>query len=151
MMANILLVDDDLESLWALQLALEANGHRVMVVEDAGRALDLLRREPVHFMITDYEMPIVDGAQLCRTVRAWGAHSSLPIVMLSAAPEPVSAPRAWTYFLRKPAGFGTLSGLIDAHVAPRLTGVKRVSVEASLRCAQRAASRWPAIIADCWP
>lgn len=93
-MANILLVDDDLENLWALQLALEADGHRVVAVEDAGRALDLLRREPVHFMITDYEMPLVDGAQLCRMVRAWGA-LSLPIVMLSAAPEPVSAPGAW--------------------------------------------------------
>lgn len=150
-MANILLVDDDLENLWSLQVALEGDGHHVSVAADAQRALDLLRREPIHFLITDYEMPGIDGAELCRLVRARPVHSSLPILMLSAAPEPRHIPRVWTRFLRKPASFGDLAATIDAHVAARVTHRHHVSFGPMLRCTDTAASRWKPVNARCWP
>lgn len=151
-MANILLVDDDQESLWSLQVALESEGHHVSVAGDAQRALDLLRREPVQLLITDYEMPGIDGTQLCRLVRAQPAYVDVPILMLSAAPEPRNVPNLWTRFLRKPASFADLLMFIDVHVAARLclraSGVSPASV---LRCAERAASRWAAVDVRTWP
>ena len=150
-MANILLVDDDFENLWSLQIALEGDGHRVMVATDARQALALLRREPVELMIIDYEMPGIDGVRLCWMTRSLTAYSLLPIVMLSAATEPAHGPRAWTHFLRKPASIHDLATLIDAHVAARLTRATHVSAGAMRRCADPAASRWAAVNAGCWP
>jgi CheY-like chemotaxis protein len=153
--ANVLLVDDDAENLWALRIALEGDGHRVIVAGDARRAMGVLSREHVQLMVTDLEMPEMNGAQLCLWVRSQPAHGELPIVMLSAAPEPAGCPRCWTRFLRKPADLGDLSRVIHAHVAARLTGRRRslckVCAYAALKCQDPSASRWPAVNADCWP
>ncbi|WP_242681881.1 response regulator [Paraburkholderia hospita] len=96
--ANLLLVDDDAENLASLQLALESDGHHVSIAGDASRAMEMLMREPIELVVTDYEMPGMDGAEFCRQVRAQPAHRDLPIVMLSAGPEPVCVLRCWTLF-----------------------------------------------------
>jgi CheY-like chemotaxis protein len=153
-MANILLVDDDQENLWSLQVALEGDGHRVSVAGDACRALDILHREPVQFMITDYEMPGIDGAELCRRVRAQPAHSALPILMLSAGPEPGHTRQNWNRFLRKPASFNDLTATIDAHVVVRLTATPKPhprSVRALTMYQCPPASRWQPVSDHCWP
>ena len=107
-MATVLLVDDA-ENLWPLQTALERDGHRVSVAGDARRALDVLNRERVQLVITDYEMPDTDGATLCRLLRARPGCAELPIIMLSAAPEPVHGARHRTRFPRKRASIRELS------------------------------------------
>jgi CheY-like chemotaxis protein len=143
--ANVLPVDDDPENLWSLQVALESDGHQVSVAGDALRAMDLLRRKAIQFLITDYGMPGIDGAELCRMVRAQPAHSELPILMLSAAPEPLEG-RHWTRFLRKPASVGELTEVIDAYVAVRLAAPASrapcsTSLRAVLKCQHPAVSR----------
>lgn len=118
--ANILLVDDDAETLWSLQVALESDGCHVSVATDTNRALDVLRREIIELVITDYEMPAVDGVELCSMIRARPADAELPIVLFSPAPEPRHSAPYWTKFLRKPASFDDLLAEIDAHVARRI-------------------------------
>lgn len=153
--ANVLLVDDDAENLWSLQLALESDGHHVSVAGDANCALDILRREPIQLMITDYEMPGIDGVELCRLVHEQPAHSGLPIVLLSAAAEPQSQSQSWTRFFRKPARIQDLTATLDAHVAAHRRAVRpqypRASVRAVLRCQVLPESRWIPVDADCWP
>lgn len=61
---SILVVDDDLDNLCALQLALEAGGHRVSLAGDAQLALDILCRQSIQIIVTDYEMPEIDGVEL---------------------------------------------------------------------------------------
>ncbi|SEI21999.1 Response regulator receiver domain-containing protein [Paraburkholderia hospita] len=53
-------------------------------------------------IVTDWMMPGVDGAELCRRVKANPATAGIPIVVLTAAsgPYPVEAP--WNVLLRKP-------------------------------------------------
>ena len=147
-MAYILLVDDDRENLWSLQVALEGDGHRVAVAEGGRHALIILHREPVQFMITDYEMPDIDGAELCRLARAEPAHFALPIVMLSAAPEPQTG-RYWTCFFRKPVRFDELTAVINAHAAVRLSGYKLPHAVPLFAC--RVVERWPELDSRCWP
>jgi CheY-like chemotaxis protein len=119
--ANLLLVDDDAENLASLQLALESDGHHVSIAGDASRAMEMLMREPIELVVTDYEMPGMNGAEFCRQVRAQPAHRDLPIVMLSAGPEPVCVLRCWTLFFRKPAPFERLTAAIGAQIAGRST------------------------------
>ncbi|WP_075643776.1 response regulator [Paraburkholderia monticola] len=115
--ANLLLVDDDAGNLASLQLGLESDGHHVSTAADAARAMQMLSREAVEIVVTDYEMPGMDGAEFCRQVRAKAAHRELPIVMLSAGPEPVCASRCWTLFFRKPASLDRLTAAICAQIA----------------------------------
>ncbi|MEX3815055.1 response regulator [Paraburkholderia sp. BR13439] len=155
-MANVLLVDDDPENLWSLQIALESHGHRVSVADNAQRAMDILRRHTIEILITDYEMPDIDGAQLSCWVRAHPARNEMPVLMLSAAPEPLRGAQCWNRFLRKPVSLGDLIEAIDAHVAIRLTAARAhyssgASVSSALRYLCPAASRLPAVHSGCWP
>jgi CheY-like chemotaxis protein len=130
-----------LANIWALQLALESNGHHVVLA-----ALDRFSREPVRLIVTDLEMPEMDGAELCRKVRCQPAFSQLPIVVLSAAPEsPDDSPR-WSTFFRKPADLSSLMRVVDSFVAERLT-----AAYITLVCADPASSRWQPVDARCCP
>ncbi|MCP3727731.1 response regulator [Paraburkholderia sp. CNPSo 3272] len=152
-MANVLLVDDDPENLWPLALAMESRGHRVTSVADGRAALDLMRREPVQCLITDYEMPGIDGVALCQMVRASPAFAGLPIVLLSAAPEPDVGPRCWSLFLRKPVPVGELIDAVDAYVAARLASPPLPCAihHAAGRFQHLAPARWAPVNMACGP
>jgi CheY-like chemotaxis protein len=145
-MSTVLLVDDDLENLWALQLALESEGRRVLLAESARDALDKLAREPTNLMVTDLEMPGMDGAELCKRVRCQPAFAHLPIVLMSAADEPVDRQRCWSKFFRKPADLTVLIRALDSFLAERLT-----SASVSYAGMDLPASRWRPIDSRCWP
>ncbi|MFM0356525.1 response regulator [Paraburkholderia nemoris] len=145
-MSTVLLVDDDLENLWALQLALESKGRHVLLAESARDALGKLAREPANLIVTDLEMPEMDGAELCKRVRCQPAFALLPIVLLSAAPEPQDGPPRWSMFFRKPVDLTLLIRALDSFLADRLT-----MASATLACSDPAASRWRPIDPRCWP
>ncbi|MEW6340147.1 response regulator [Paraburkholderia fungorum] len=145
-MSTVLLVDDDLESLWSFQLALESKGHRVVLADSARDALRKLAHEPANVIITDLERPEIDGAELCRRVRCWPAFTQVPIVLMSAAPEPTVGPRCWSMYFRKPADLSSLMRAVESFVAERLT-----MASTTLACSGPAASRWQPVDHRCWP
>ncbi len=67
---RILLVDDEINVLKALQRVFRQENYVVEMVTSGQAALDLLRREPFHLMISDYMMPGMTGAELLRQVKA---------------------------------------------------------------------------------
>jgi CheY-like chemotaxis protein len=145
-MSNVLLVDDDLENRWALQLALESHGHHV---ELAANGRDALAKADAHFpelVITDFQMPEMDGRELCRRLRCRAAFSEIPIILLSATPEPTGECPCWTTFLRKPASMDVLLDTVDAFIAARLTYTRLPRVTE-----HQTAARWQAIDSRCWP
>lgn len=68
-MTKVLIVDDDEISRDLLQNALVQAQHQVVAAADGRQALALLEREPVRLVITDWEMPGLDGIELCRAIR----------------------------------------------------------------------------------
>ncbi|MCX5545381.1 response regulator [Paraburkholderia sp. CNPSo 3076] len=150
-MANVLFVDDDPENVWPLALALESHGHRVSVVADASAAMAFMRREFVQCLITDYQMPDIDGIKLCQMVRASPTIAGLPVVLLSAAPEPDGCPRCWTRFLRKPVQVGQLIEAVDAYIAERLTVARSPCRHAAGRFQYLSAARWAPVNSACGP
>jgi len=153
---NVLLVDDDPENLWSLQIALEGDGHRVSIADSARRAMFVLRHEPIQFVITDFEMPGIDGAQLSSMIAAEPAYKETPVLLLSAGPEPLHRPHSWVRFLRKPASFADLRDAIDCFAAERLPlHVVRTNAIASpravLKCLGASAIHWSGIDPGCWP
>jgi two-component system sensor histidine kinase EvgS len=67
-----LVVEDHPASRQVLSLQLEALGAKVVVCENAGQALALLKQRQFHVMLTDHSMPGMHGADLSQSIRADG-------------------------------------------------------------------------------
>ncbi|TMA46147.1 MAG: response regulator [Deltaproteobacteria bacterium] len=67
---TILVVDDQVETLTSVRMLLEREGHRVLTADSGAASLRLLASEPVHLMLVDYFMPVMNGEELIRHVRA---------------------------------------------------------------------------------
>jgi diguanylate cyclase (GGDEF)-like protein len=66
---RVLLVDDDPAMLRLLATWLEAAGYTVVKASDGNQALAAVEADCPDFIITDWEMPHVNGLELCRRVR----------------------------------------------------------------------------------
>ncbi len=78
---TILCIDDEETGLTVRKMMLESRGHVVLTAESGAKGLDLLRRYPVDAVILDYQMPLMNGDEVARSIRqCW---PDLPVVMLS--------------------------------------------------------------------
>jgi DNA-binding response OmpR family regulator len=68
----MLLVDDDRALLDVLSLALTEAGHDVRCAVDGLAALETLRDASIEMVVTDVNMPRLDGFALCKRLRAEG-------------------------------------------------------------------------------
>lgn len=67
---RILLVDDEPNVLSALRRVFQQENYQVVTAGNGQEALDLLRRETFHLMISDYMMPVMNGGELLRQAKA---------------------------------------------------------------------------------
>lgn len=81
-MAMILCVDDEPELLRVLVRMLEHLGHSVRTAASVHEALQVIAREAVNLIITDWSMPHLTGLDLLQLLRADG--NDTPVVMLTA-------------------------------------------------------------------
>jgi signal transduction histidine kinase/DNA-binding response OmpR family regulator/HAMP domain-containing protein len=82
---KVLIVDDDLRTLFALSKLLYEEDMVPLKANGGEQALDLLKENPdVDLVLTDIMMPDMDGYQLIDNIRALGEHDKLPIVALTA-------------------------------------------------------------------
>lgn len=81
-MARILLIDDDTSLLDALAIAFEDDGHDVLTAPDGARGWAAATDRDPGLVVSDVNMPGMDGFTLCRKLREAGR--SMPIVLLTA-------------------------------------------------------------------
>lgn len=81
--ADILVVDDSPTYLEANRAALAAAGHRVRTAQNGLEALGSLMREAVDIVLSDVQMPTMDGWQLLRLVRARPTLAHIPFVFIT--------------------------------------------------------------------
>lgn len=80
---RVLTVDDSRTILAMLQHTLFGAGFEVLQASDGQQGLDVLNLEDVDLVITDINMPVMDGIEFIKNVRATGRHQSLPILILT--------------------------------------------------------------------
>ncbi len=104
MNAHVLLVDDDPDLLQLLSMRLVAAGYRVSAVASAEAALAQLAVERPQLVVSDVQLPGMDGLALFDEIRA--KHPSLPVILLTAhgtIPDAVEATARGVYtYLTKP-------------------------------------------------
>jgi len=67
---KILLVDDALDMRLVMKRTLTLMGHQVTVAEDGVEAWNYLQNDTFQTVITDWDMPNMDGVELCRHIRS---------------------------------------------------------------------------------
>ncbi|MES2412500.1 MAG: Hpt domain-containing protein [Pseudomonadota bacterium] len=80
----ILVVDDSITVRRVTQRLLQREGYRVAMAADGLQALERLQEERPSVVLSDIEMPRMDGFDLARNIRADVRLSSLPIVMITS-------------------------------------------------------------------
>ncbi|WP_461211024.1 response regulator [Desulfocurvus sp. DL9XJH121] len=84
-----LVVDDSRAARTLVRSLLELQNYTVLEAEDGRQALDVLESEPdISLVVTDYEMPVMDGFEFCAEARKTRKKDSLAIVGVSGANEP---------------------------------------------------------------
>ncbi|MFI7339121.1 response regulator transcription factor [Streptomyces sp. NPDC050085] len=81
MSARILVAEDDALQARLIRVYLEREGHEVQVVSDGRSAVDRARAVRPDLIVLDVMMPLVDGLDVCRILRA---ESQVPILLLTA-------------------------------------------------------------------
>lgn len=119
-MSNILIVDDDFDSLWLLQVVLEGHGHRVFLASDGQQALEMASRYLPDVIVTDWNMPRMEGDVLCERLKCYPSLALIPVIMASARPPPLNRTGLWDIFLRKPLDIEALAERVDSLVTKRL-------------------------------
>jgi DNA-binding response OmpR family regulator len=84
MRKKVLLCDDEIHILRAAELKVSRSGYDVRIARDGQEAWEMIQVEPPDVLVTDVQMPRVDGFELSRRIRASAATRDLPILMLTA-------------------------------------------------------------------
>ncbi len=80
---RILSVDDSASIRQMVSFTLTKEGYEVIEASDGQDALSKLGGSPVNMVITDLHMPVMDGIELIKSLRANPAYKFTPIVMLT--------------------------------------------------------------------
>ncbi len=80
---RILVADDSVTTRHMLEQVVRASGYEPVLAASGAEGWEILRRERIDLVVTDLDMPELDGYGLIRRIRSTQATASLPIVVLS--------------------------------------------------------------------
>ncbi len=104
-MATILVVDDEFAIADLLEMVLMDEGHHVLTAANGRQALERLTQHPrPDLIISDYMMPILNGAGMLEAMRGVETQRGIPCIMMSSMPEQNVRQRVsgLAAFIRKP-------------------------------------------------
>ena len=84
MAKKILVVDDEVELIKALQIRLKAAGFEVIVACDGQEGLDKAQKEKPDLILLDIQLPKMDGYQTLVKLKSLQETKSIPVIMLTA-------------------------------------------------------------------
>jgi serine phosphatase RsbU (regulator of sigma subunit) len=85
--STILVVDDSATNLQVLVRTLHGSGHRILVAKDGVTALEIARRGTPDLVLLDVMMPVMDGFEVCRQLKAQPETKNAAVIFLSARGE----------------------------------------------------------------
>ncbi len=80
---NVLVVDDNVDAAQTLQLVLELEGHTVKAVHSSAEALHSILTAPPEIVLLDIGLPVMDGYEVARRVRASAIGSAVKLIALT--------------------------------------------------------------------
>jgi len=130
---NVLVAEDNAVSLSLAKKILEQAGHKVIAAVNGAEAWELLRKNKIQVVVTDWMMPEMDGIELCRNIRETDFAYYIYLILLTAKDDQDDLIKGFESgvddFLIKPVKAGELKARVQA-------GERIIKLEESLKNSQ---------------
>lgn len=83
-MAHILIADDEPHIIRVMRMSLEQAGYEVQFVHNGAEALESILKTPPLALITDIDMPVLNGKELCQKIQQEIPDREFPIFVISS-------------------------------------------------------------------
>jgi len=127
---TVMVVDDYADTRRVVRWMLEQKGYRVLEAGDGQSALDAAVAERPDLILMDLSMPLVDGFEAMRMIRASEGLGAVPIIAVTAHDAAAFRDRAaeagCDLFISKPIDFNRLAVLIEKLLAGRRQESKKL-------------------------
>lgn len=87
---TVLIVDDEFHIVSALSVKFRNSNYEVITASNGSEALEKVRESKPDLVITDYQMPIMNGVELVKSLRADPETWEIPIIMLTARGQDIA-------------------------------------------------------------
>ncbi|NLT67579.1 MAG: response regulator [Acidobacteria bacterium] len=117
---KILIVDDNRTMRKALELKLSSYGYRIVTAGDGKEGLEIAARELPDLIISDVDMPVMDGGEMVSKLRASGRTSDIPVIFLTGLitkDENATESTSQTIYLSKKSSIPELLNAVRGRLA----------------------------------
>jgi two-component system, cell cycle response regulator DivK len=120
-MARILYVEDNDDNIYMLSMRLKRKGHEVIVASDGEQGVARARADAPALIIMDLSLPVIDGWEATRRLKALAETRHIPVIALSS--HAMTGDRAAALaagcddYDTKPVDFARLLGKIEVQLA----------------------------------
>ncbi|MGB0581580.1 MAG: response regulator [Limisphaerales bacterium] len=126
--SRLLLVDDDLAAIKTVGTILKKAGYQINVARDGRQGLEVIAKTPPDLILSDLEMPKMNGIDFCRAVHSNHAMKDIPFLFLSGSREIediVEGLKAGAVdYIFKPFNYLELLTRLDTHLSLRETRLR---------------------------
>jgi len=123
---KLLIVDDDKTTRKLLSLYLKGKGYEVVPAENGLDAIEKLGTESINLVVTDMNMPYMDGIELTKTLRSDSILKNMPIIMVTTEADDDEKKKAFDAgvddYLVKPTNADAISDSIKRIVKKIFSG-----------------------------
>ena len=81
---KVLVVDDEIHIVHVVAIKLRNNGYDVISAENGAEALKLIHEQKPDLIVTDYQMPVMNGIELLENLKADSSVNNIPVILLTA-------------------------------------------------------------------
>ena len=119
-MTKILYIEDNEDNVYMLSRRLKRKGFDVVVAGDGAAGIEMARTEAPALILMDLSLPVMDGWEATRQLKALEATKAIPVIALSAHALEGERDKALAAgcndFDTKPVEFDRLVGKIEVHL-----------------------------------
>ena len=119
----ILIADDDEDILQLVSFRLERSGYTVIKARNGAEAIEAAKKQVPDLVVLDVQMPIFDGYEVTRALRAEDSTSRVPVILLTAKVQDGDVQRGFDAgaddYVRKPFSPQELRSRVQAILGRR--------------------------------
>jgi len=119
---EILIVEDSPIQATMLRRVLAQRGYRVAIAKHGQDALDKINAQTIHLVISDVEMPVMNGYELCSTIKKDSGLQTIPVILLTTLTDPkdlmMGLNAGADSYLTKPYDEGVLFSRLETLLGP---------------------------------
>jgi two-component system phosphate regulon response regulator PhoB len=111
--ANILIVEDEEPVRSFLSQLLTEDGYQVREAIHGRQALELIDKERPDLVLSDVMMPVLNGAELCRQLKAREDTKDIPVILMTSGGRKSSESAGADAFIGKPFELAHMEALVE--------------------------------------